>query len=266
MKRFLSLGMMLLTLTSALAVNASAADFSFQTDGTPEYHPSTSYEDIHGSRYSYDGPNIVDYQIPELTYGSFSTTQTGIMEKVILPGLQPVVGGTTDMGGDYGTGGGGTATLPDIPSGGHGTVLPNPISFTEYSKGFCLSNGAIGHISIPAIGISRYYVWEGETSSSMRKGVGHFTSTSVWDGNVGVCGHNRGAKYSIGNIKNLDTGDKITYTTTQGTRTYLVETVSMIRNDDWSYLSNTSDNRLTLITCVAGDPAHRYCVQAIEAA
>ena len=144
-------------------------------------------------------------------------------------------------------------------------MLPNPISFTEYSKGFCLSNGAIGHISIPSIGIRRYYVWEGETSSSMKKGVGHFTSTSVWDGNVGVCGHNRGAKYSIGNIKNLNTGDKITYTTAQGTRTYLVETIAMIRNDNWSYLSGTSDNRLTLITCVAGDPNHRYCIQAVEA-
>lgn len=111
MKRFLSLGTMLLTLTSALAVNASAADFSFQTDGTPEYYPSTSYEDIYGSRYSYDGPNIVNYQIPELPYGAFSTTQTGIMEKVILPGLQPVVGGTMDMGGDYGIGGGGSCIV-----------------------------------------------------------------------------------------------------------------------------------------------------------
>ena len=98
----------------------------------------------------------------------------------------------------------------------------------------------------------------------MSKGVGHFTSTSVWNGNVGIAGHNRGAKYIIGSIKDLEAGDKITYTTSQGTRTYAVETVTKIRNDDWSYLGTTSDNRITLVTCVAGDSEHRWCVQAIE--
>ena len=98
----------------------------------------------------------------------------------------------------------------------------------------------------------------------MKKGLGHFTSTSVWNGNVAVCGHNRGAKYLIGNIKNLEPGDKITYTTSEGTRTYAVETVTTIRNDDWSYLTATSDNRITLITCVKNDSEHRWCVQAVE--
>ena len=266
MKRFLSLGLMLLTLTSSLAVEASAADFSFSTDHTPEYYGSTSYEDVFGSQYSYDHANVVDYQIPELPYGAPSTTQVGIMEKVMLPDLQQVVGGTVDMsGGGYGIGGS-SVVLPEYrPDAGHGELLPDAIAFTKYSKDFCLSNGAVGRLSIPSLGIRNYYVWEGETTSSMRKGVGHFSSTSVWDGNVGICGHNRGAKYAIGNIKNLDAGDKITYTTTEGTRTYLVETVAMIRNDDWSYLSGTADNRITLVTCVAGDSSHRYCVQAVEA-
>ena len=78
----------------------------------------------------------------------------------------------------------------------------------------------------------------------MKKGLGHFTSTSVWNGNVAVCGHNRGAKYVIGSIKDLDVGDKITYTTSMGTRTYLVETVTKISSSDWSYLSSTTDNRM----------------------
>lgn len=71
--------------------------------------------------------------------------------------------------------------------------------------------------------------------------------TSVWNGNVAVCGHNRGAKYVIGSIKDLDVGDKITYTTSMGTRTYLVETVTKISSSDWSYLSSTTDNRMTLL-------------------
>ena len=63
-------------------------------------------------------------------------------------------------------------------------------------------------------------VWEGETNESMKKGLGHYSSTSAWDGNIGVCGHNRGAKYTIGSIKDLEIGDTITYTTIYGTRTY----------------------------------------------
>lgn len=81
---------------------------------------------------------------------------------------------------------------------------------------------------------------------------------------MAVCGHNRGAKYVIGSIKDLNVGDKITYTTSMGTRTYLVETVTKISSSDWSYLSSTTDNRMTLLTCVAGDSSQRWCVQAVQ--
>ena len=66
-------------------------------------------------------------------------------------------------------------------------------------------------------------------------------------------------------MKDLDVGDKITYTTSMGTRTYLVETVTKISSSDWSYLSSTTDNRMTLLTCVAGDSSQRWCVQAVQA-
>ena len=107
-------------------------------------------------------------------------------------------------------------------------------------------------------------VWEGETSSSMAKGLGHYSSTSGWDGNVGVCGHNRGAKYTIGSIKNLKAGDTITYTTIYGTRTYEVVLVKTISSSDWSYLQATTDNRITITTCLANQPSKRVCVQAVE--
>ena len=107
-------------------------------------------------------------------------------------------------------------------------------------------------------------VWEGETDASMKKGLGHYSSTSAWDGNVAVCGHNRGAKYVIGSIKNLEQGDTITYTTVYGTRTYAVETVTVISNTDWSYLQSTADNRITLTTCLADHPESRVVVQAVE--
>ena len=124
-------------------------------------------------------------------------------------------------------------------------------------------DGSIGTLAIPSLGI-QMRVWEGETNQSMAKGLGHYRSTSGWDGNVGICGHNRGAKYVIGAIKDLKVGDVITYTTVYGTRTYQVSSVNTILNTDWSYLQATADNRVTLTTCLANHPEYRVCVQAIE--
>lgn len=269
MRQKLICGLMLAAVLFTLPANAHAADYSFTTDGTPEYYSSTSYEEIYGSQYNYGGKNVVDYQIPELEYGSFSTTQTGVMEKILLPGLQQSVYTATSSGGNYGitsstADSGPAVVLPGSSGVTGGTLLPGATQFTKLTDSFLLSNGAIGRISIPSLNIKNYYVWEDTTSASMSKGVGHFTSTSVWDGNVGVAGHNRGAKYVIGGIKDLEPGDTITYTTSQGTRTYEVKTVTKIRNDDWTYLEATSDNRITLVTCVAGDSSRRWCVQAVE--
>ena len=124
-------------------------------------------------------------------------------------------------------------------------------------------DGSIGTIKIPSLKINMK-VWEGETDASMKKGLGHYSSTSAWDGNVGVCGHNRGSKYAIGSIKDLEQGDTITYTTIYGTRTYAVSLVKIISNSDWSYLQATSDNRITLTTCLANHPESRVVVQAVE--
>lgn len=165
-------------------------------------------EDVYDAQYNYGGPNAVDYQIPELEYGQFSTTQTGVMEKALLPGLQAYVATSTITSGPggYGISGSGSSptVLPGVDTGA--VTLPPMPQFTELTDEFLLSNGAIGRISIPAIGVRNFYLWQGETASSMNKGLGHFTSTSVWDGNVGACGHNRGARYNIGEIKDLDVG------------------------------------------------------------
>ena len=41
MKKFFSLTLTLAAMLSAMAVSAQAADYSFETDGTPEYYPSS---------------------------------------------------------------------------------------------------------------------------------------------------------------------------------------------------------------------------------
>ena len=279
-KRWLS-GMALSAMVlTALPIAAQAADYGFTTAAPQDFYKSGSYEDVYGSQYNYGGKNVVDYQIPELEYGLFSTTQVGVMERTTLPGLQAAVAASDGTGnGGYGVSGGGPITVlteADTGSGGAEAFLPatsvtSPAvtqttpKKTAYTsvEGMKRSDGSIGTVKIPSLGISMK-VWEGETNASMKKGLGHYSSTSAWDGNVGCCGHNRGSKYVIGDIKNLKVGDTITYTTIHGTRTYSVVSVKTISNSDWSYLQATSDNRITLTTCLANQPEKRICVQAVQ--
>ena len=253
-RRLAELALMLITM-AALSVGAFAAEYCFETGAGTEYYPATSYGDTYGTAYNFGGPNPVDYQIPELPYGVSGTTQIGIMEKNYLPGLQQNAG--TSISGEYGISGG----LYDFPA----TAAPPVLSVPAYTgvDGMERKDGSIGTLKISSLNINMK-VWEGETNASMAKGLGHYSSTSGWDGNIGVCGHNRGAKYNIGSIKNLEIGDTITYSTVYGTRTYAVILVKTISDSDWSYLQATADNRITITTCLADRPSKRVCVQAVE--
>ena len=121
----------------------------------------------------------------------------------------------------------------------------------------------MGTLQIPKLGVN-VKVWDGETLDNLKVGVGHFSFTSAFDGNVGIAGHNGGSAGYFENIKNLVAGDKIIYTTPNGTRTYQVVSLTSISNTDFSTLSYTSDNRLTLITCVRGVPDQRLSLVATE--
>ena len=271
MKNMITRTCLTAALCALLASGGSAADYNFVTDAPQNYYKSSSYEDVYGSQYNYGGKNLVDFQVPELEYGVQSTTMTGVMERTILPGLQQAVA----SGGGYGiSGGGGPITqltvAGETPVIGGGSSAAAGITAPVYqqpaytsAKDMAREDGSIGTVQIPSLSISMK-VWEGESASSMNKGLGHYISTSAWNGNVGLCGHNRGAKYVIGSIKDLKTGDTITYTTRYGTRTYEVSTVKKISNTDWSYLQSASDNRITLTTCVANDSSQRWVVQAVE--
>ncbi len=263
----------------SMTAPAFASDYSFTTTAPQNYYKSTSYEDVYGSQYNYGGRNAVDYDVPELEYGRMSTTMTGVMERTILPGLQQVVasvdGSGYGLGGENGGGGGPITQLvlddgTGAGSGSTSTVIPNTPQITvpntpAYTsvQGMTYKDGSIGTLKIAKLGIS-VKVWEGESTTSMAKGVAHYSSTSAWDGNVGLAGHNRGAKFNIGTIKDLVAGDIITYTTMYGTRTYAVSMVKTIANTDWSYLQGTADNRITITTCLENHPESRVCVQAVE--
>ena len=283
-RKILSLGIGLCLMLS-LAVNASAADYTFDGVDGADYYGSTDYESAYGSAYNYGGKNAVDYEIPELPYGVVSNTSIGAMERVRVLDSNGYVSATPLTGGGYGlpseNNGGGSVHIAGIgevydPSAAVEVPAPAVITVKEtdyplvYQKtaftstsGMERKDGSIGTVSIPSLKIE-LKVWNGETNESMAKGLGHYNSTSGWEGNVGVCGHNRGAKYVIGSIKDLNLGDRITYTTVYGTRTYAVSYVGTISNNDWNYLQATSDNRITLTTCLANQPSYRVVVQATE--
>lgn len=108
-------------------------------------------------------------------------------------------------------------------------------------------------------------VKEGSTNEILRDYIGHIEETAKYDGNVGLAAHNRGNKYSyFARINELEPGDEIVYTTKYGERKYIVDTKKEILETDWSKLEGTTDNRLTLITCIKNKVNQRLCVQAVQ--
>ncbi len=242
-KIFLSLTMALIMAFSAVSF-ASAADYNFSGTADTEFYSDTCYEVMYRTEYRYGSVNLIEYVIPELPYGTKYGVETGYMQKTGYPSERIMnLTGTEEIS---------SKLLPRIAE---------PAVFTNIA-GMCLADGTIGEIAIPVLGIS-FKVREGETSANMNKGFAHYSSTSAWDGNVGVCGHNRGTSFAIGAVKDLNKGDLIGYTTVYGTRIYAVEEVKIIGSTEWSYLAPCAENRLTITTCLAGRPDVRVCVRAV---
>lgn len=125
------------------------------------------------------------------------------------------------------------------------------------------SDGSIGTLRIDEIDLYET-IFETVELDILAKGIGHFETTSMWDGNVGLAAHNRGTNAIFADIDKLTSGDVIEYTTKEGTRKYKVYSVKKINETDTSDLLSTYDNTITLITCVRDDRDYRWCVQATE--
>lgn len=123
----------------------------------------------------------------------------------------------------------------------------------------------VGRLNIPDINLKDKLIYEGTEPEILNIGIGHFTNTSICNGNVGLASHNSGGKGDeFKNLKNIKIGSKIYYQTKYDTKIYLVETITEISDEDWSYLAETKENKITLLTCVSGKPNNRLCVQGIE--
>lgn len=123
----------------------------------------------------------------------------------------------------------------------------------------------IGTLTIPDILLENAPIRESVELFTLSQTIGHFPSTSIYDGNVGLASHNSGGQGEFfKNLKKIKIGSEIYYQTNYGTKRYVVTTKEIIDEEDWSYLQETEDNRITLITCVAGQKEKRLCVQAVE--
>ena len=140
----------------------------------------------------------------------------------------------------------------------HAFTLPDKAAF---------DNGSIGLLSVPSIGLS-VNVYEAEDEmEAMKNGAAHFKSTSSWDGNIGLSAHNataNGEEAFFKDLHKISLGDTLTYQTALGERIYVVSSIKTVTDDDWSYLSRASDNRITMLTCISGQPTKRLMVQAVQ--
>lgn len=119
-------------------------------------------------------------------------------------------------------------------------------------------------IKIPKINLNAP-IKSGTTQDILAQAVGHFEQSAKWNGNIALAGHNRGYNCNFfQNIKQLKEGDEIIYCTEKGERRYKVVINKIIKQTDWSYIKNTKDNRITLITCVENMYEYRRCIQAVE--
>lgn len=126
-------------------------------------------------------------------------------------------------------------------------------------------NSKIGTLSIEKIGLYNVEIRESVELETLSHSIGHFENTNLFEGNVGLASHNAGTNANyFADLNKLQKGDEILYKTRYGTKKYIVDTILEIDSCDWSKLQETTDNRITLITCVSGNPSVRLCVQGVE--
>lgn len=123
--------------------------------------------------------------------------------------------------------------------------------------------GAVGILKIDKINLCQK-VAEGHSLEVLKTDLRHVDETAYYKGNIGILGHNNGNAGYFKRLNELTLNDEIQYITENGTMKYKVSEITEIEDTDWSKLSKTEDNRITLITCVRNVPTKRYCVQAVE--
>lgn len=282
MKRLITAALSLCAVFALCAAPVSALEYSINAPGNPEYGKPTSFEPVvtadggamknedlsksaarippgFGTPTSYM-LNTGEYLTPNLVPSQMAGAgQVNGNVAVVMPSSS---GSTTAPGSTNAAAPGSTGGYPIVDTS-TSTSPTTSVGFTEVTSALYYSDGSLGTLKIPSIGLS-VGVYEGTDSAPLLKGAGHFTGTSIWLGNIPIAGHNRGVRNDFGKIHTLSPGDSITFTTKLGTRTYAVSAVTKVSVNDTSGLEPTAANQITLYTCVEDQPAYRWCVTARE--
>ena len=258
MKKIITLCLSL-CMTVALAPPAYALEYSIDAPDDYDFGRDTSIEVIHtadgGAMKNTDVSKNAALIPPAFGSESMNALNTG---EYLTPNLAP--GGMPASGSVIGGGASGGVTPGSTVSGG--SYQPS-VLFTEVTNDLYYKNSSLGRLEIPALDLN-VRIYQGTDSKTLAKGIGHFEDTSIWEGNVCLAAHNRGANSYFGQIHTLNIGDKITLTTKLGTRTYKVTDVSKVSETDRSGLADSGENMLTLYTCVRNQRDQRWCVTAVE--
>ena len=212
MKRILT-SLLAFCLTLTLAAPALALEYDFDGAEGTEYGDPTSQEPVltpdGGERKNEDVSKNAALIPPTFGSPSADTPGTGdYLTPNLAPGGKPGAGET--IGGTGGTisgyvSGYESAQYPPaagtVPSGGASEIaydsgsgvitlsgsIPSGTGFTAVTDDLYYSDGSLGTLSIPAIGVSTK-IYEGTGTDSMKKGAAHFEDTSIWDGNICLAG------------------------------------------------------------------------------
>ncbi len=111
--------------------------------------------------------------------------------------------------------------------------------------------GAVDHLVIPAIGVSRYVV-QGVSDANLQMGPGHYPGTPLPGqfGNVAIAGHRTTFGAPFFRLNEVVPGDLVYLTDTSGiTWVYEVKHLWVVVPTDTGVLARTSQADLTLTTC-----------------
>jgi sortase A len=250
-----------IALSATITVPAFAADYSFSSGGDTwgEFGGATSTDTpIRPDPMGTNERRNKDAALLPPPYGIFSgeiptNPSSPYHDNARVGGFVPQAQDLPAGGGEhYAPGNSNMAAgfLPATSQTGAANTLP-----------WYYDDNSIGTLTLHKVGKTAK-VYEGESLDNLKIGLGHFSSTSAWDGNVGIAGHNRTGFF--GYLKDAAVGDTITYATKYGARTYKVFSKTQISEMDSSALSWSAENMLTLITCVENVSEMRWRVVAKE--
>ena len=87
----------------------------------------------------------------------------------------------------------------------------------------------IGTLTIPDILLDNAPIRESVELTTLKETIGHFPSTSIYEGNVGLASHNSGEQGDFfKNLKKIKIGSEIFYQTNYGTKRYVVTVKEII--------------------------------------